>query len=168
MCDSERGGWPPKQHCCVFEQVPSPLSGQAGWAPLRSRPRMLLDGRSREQAAGAPAALHCDASSRWRSPLGAGRGALPSRRGPERGVEGSAAQVPAGSCCRFGALLDGAARAEPRRSLPRSAGSPVQLAARGQRARPLTRSPRLGGAFCRAPPGERPFLESRTRRGRRG
>lgn len=35
-----------------------PLSGQAGWVPLRSRPRMLLDGPSRERAAGAPAALH--------------------------------------------------------------------------------------------------------------
>lgn len=94
----------------------------------------------------APQLLCIDASSRWRSPLGAGRGALPARRGPERGAEGSAAQVLAGSRRRLGALLDGAARAEPSRSLPERRFPGAALAARDQRLRLPPRSPRLGGA----------------------
>lgn len=142
---NEAGG--PRSSIAVSSSKSLPLSlGRLAGRPCgRGRACSWTGGPGSRRRA--PQLLCIDASSRWRSPLGAGRRALPARRGPEHGAEGSAAQVPAGSCRRLGALLDGAARAEPSRSLPRRAGSPVQLAARGRRARIPTRSPRLGSAF---------------------
>ncbi|CAO2614012.1 hypothetical protein LEMLEM_LOCUS16364 [Lemmus lemmus] len=143
---NEPGG--PRSSIAVSSSKSLPLSGRA----VRLAGRPCGRGRACSRTGGpgsrrrAPQLLCIDASSRWRSSLGAGRGALPARRGPEHGAEGSAAQVPAASRRRLSALLDGAARAEPSRSLPRRAGSPVQLEARDQRARLPPRSPRLGGA----------------------